>query len=98
MGATFLAVGIFASSLTENQIVASLITFGVLLIFWVLGWSADAVGGPWGKVLSDLSILEHYDTFAKGILDTKDVIYYVNFTIVALFLTLRSLEARRWKG
>ena len=98
MGSTFLAVGIFASSLTENQIVASLITFGVLLIFWVLGWSADAVGGPWGKVLSDLSILEHYDTFAKGILDTKDVIYYVNFTIFALFLTLRSLEARRWKG
>jgi ABC-2 type transport system permease protein len=98
MGATFLAVGLFASSLTENQIVASLITFGVLLIFWVLGWSADAVGGTWGKVLSDLSILEHYDTFAKGILDTKDVIYYLNFTIFALFLTLRSLEARRWKG
>jgi len=98
MGATFLAVGLFASSLTENQIVASLITFGVLLIFWVLGWSADAVGGSWGKVLSDLSLLEHYDTFSKGILDTKDVIYYVNFTVIALFLTLRSLEARRWKG
>jgi ABC-2 type transport system permease protein len=98
MGATFLSVGLFASSLTENQIVASLITFGVLLIFWVLGWSADAVGGSWGKVLSDLSILEHYDAFAKGILDTKDVIYYLNFTALALFLTLRSLEARRWKG
>ena len=81
-----------------TQIVASLITFGVLLIFWVLGWSADAVGGSWGKVLSDLSILEHYDTFSKGVLDTKDVIYYVNFTVLALFLTLRSLEARRWKG
>lgn len=98
MGATFLSVGIFASSLTENQIVSSLITFGVLLIFWVIGWSADNVGGMWGKVLSDLSILEHYDTFAKGVLDTKDVIYYVNFTVLGLFLTLRSLEARRWKG
>jgi gliding motility-associated transport system permease protein len=98
MGATFLSVGIFASSLTENQIVSSLITFGVLLIFWVIGWSADNVGGTWGKVLSDLSILEHYDTFAKGVLDTKDVIYYLNFTVLGLFLTLRSLEARRWKG
>ncbi len=98
MGAAFLAVGVFASSLTENQIVASVTTFGVLLIFWVIGWSAEAAGGVWGKVLSHLSILEHFDGFAKGIIDTKDVIYYVNFTVLALFLSLRSLEARRWKG
>ncbi len=98
MGATFLAVGMFASSLTENQIVASIITFGVLLIFWVIGWSADYAGGAWGRVLSHISLLEHFDSFAKGVLDTKDILYYVNFTIVALFLTLRSLEARRWKG
>ena len=98
LGATFVAVGLFASSLTENQIVASIVTFGVLLMFWVIGWSADYVGGAWGKVLSDLSIIEHFDSFAKGVLDTKDVIYYVNFTALALFLALRSLEARRWKG
>jgi ABC-2 type transport system permease protein len=98
MGATFLAVGIFASSLTENQIVASITTFGVLLFLWVVGWSAEYVGGAWGRVLSHLSLLDHFDTFARGVLDTKDVIYYVNVTIVALFLTLRSLEARRWKG
>ncbi|OLD31226.1 MAG: ABC transporter permease [Candidatus Rokubacteria bacterium 13_1_20CM_2_68_19] len=98
MGATFLGVGIFASSLTENQIVASIITFGVLLIFWVIGWSSDYLGGTWGRVLSHLSLIEHFDSFAKGVLDTRDVLYYVDFTIVALFLTLRSLEARRWKG
>ena len=98
MGATFLAVGIFASSLTENQIVASITTFGTLLFLWVIGWSAEYVGGAWGRVLSHLSLLDHFDTFARGVLDTKDVIYYVNVTIVALFLTLRSLEARRWKG
>jgi ABC-2 type transport system permease protein len=98
MGATFLAVGLFASSLTENQIVASVITFGVLLIFWVIGWSSDYAGGLWGRILSHISLLEHFDSFAKGVLDTKDILYYVNFTIVALFLTLRSLEARRWKG
>ncbi|OLC17106.1 MAG: ABC transporter permease [Candidatus Rokubacteria bacterium 13_1_40CM_69_27] len=98
MGATFLAVGVFASSLTENQIVASITTFGVLLIFWVIGWSADYVGGVVGRVLTHVSLLEHFDSFAKGVLDTKDVVYYLDFTIVALFLTLRSLEARRWKG
>jgi ABC-2 type transport system permease protein len=98
MGATFLAVGIFASSLTENQIVASITTFGVLLFLWVIGWSAEYVGGGWGRVLSHLSLLDHFDTFARGVLDTKDIIYYLNVTILALFLTLRSLEARRWKG
>jgi ABC-2 type transport system permease protein len=91
-------VGVFASSLTENQIVASITTFGVLLIFWVIGWSADYVGGVVGRVLTHVSLLEHFDSFAKGVLDTKDVVYYLDFTIIALFLTLRSLEARRWKG
>jgi ABC-2 type transport system permease protein len=98
MGAAFLAVGVFASSLTENQIVASITTFGILLLFWVIGWTADYAGAPWGKLLSHLSLLEHFDSFAKGVLDTKDIIYYVNFIVLALFLTLRSLEARRWKG
>ncbi len=98
MGGTFLAVGVFASSLTENQIVASITTFGTLLIFWIIGWSADSLGGAWGKVLQHLSILEHNDNFAKGVLDTKDVLYYLNFIALALFLTLRSLDARRWKG
>ena len=98
MGAAFIAVGIFTSSLTENQIVAAITTFGTLLIFWILGWSADYAGGAVGRGLQHLSILEHNESFAKGVLDTKDIIYYLNFTILALFLALRSLEARRWKG
>jgi ABC-2 type transport system permease protein len=98
MGAAFLAVGVLASSLTENQIVAAIATFGALLIFWVIGWSADFAGPVWGKILAHLSILEHFDSFAKGVIDTKDVIYYLNFTILSLFLTLRSLESKRWRG
>jgi ABC-2 type transport system permease protein len=98
MGATFIAVGIAISSFFENQIMAGTVTFVVLLMFWVIGWSADAAGGVWKAVLSELSIIEHYDTFAKGIIDTKDVVYYINFTILALFIGLKSLESRRWKG
>jgi ABC-2 type transport system permease protein len=98
MGGMFLAVGLFASSLTENQIVAAIVTFGVLLIFWIIGWTAEFATGTLGAVLTHLSILEHNDTFAKGVLDTKDIIYYLNFTALALFLTLRSLESRRWNG
>jgi len=89
MGSAFLAVGLFASSLTENQIVAAVTTFGILLMFWVLGWGADAAGGAWwGKLLQHLSITEHFESFGKGVFETKDIIYYVNFTILALFLTL----------
>jgi ABC-2 type transport system permease protein len=98
MGATFIAVGLCVSSFFENQIMAGTVTFLVLLMFWVIGWSGDAAGGVWKTILSELSIIEHYDTFAKGIFDTKDVIYYLNFTILALFVGLKSLEARRWKG
>ncbi len=98
LGAACLSLGLFASSLTENQIVASITTFGILLILWIIGWSADYLGGWGGKVLQHLSILEHNDNFAKGVLDTKDVLYYLNFIVLALFLTLRALEARRWKG
>jgi gliding motility-associated transport system permease protein len=98
MGGMFLAVGLFASSLTENQIVAAIVTFGVLLMFWIIGWTAEFAPSPYGAVLTHLSILEHNDTFAKGVLDTKDVIYYLDFTALALFLTLRSLESRRWSG
>jgi ABC-2 type transport system permease protein len=98
MGGTFIAVGVCASSLTENQIVAAITTFGLLLLLWVLGWSADYAGGTAGRVLQHLSLLEHNDSFAKGVLDTKDIIYYANFIVLALFLTLRSLEARRWNG
>jgi ABC-2 type transport system permease protein len=97
-GAAFIAVGVLISSLTENQIVAALATFGTLLMFWVISWASDAAPGGIGRILSHLSITEHFETFAKGVIDTKDLIYYLNLTILSLFLTLRSLESKRWRG
>jgi ABC-2 type transport system permease protein len=78
--------------------VAALATFGTLLMFWVISWAADSAPGGIGRVLSHLSITEHFETFAKGVIDTKDLIYYLNLTILSLFLTLRSLESKRWRG
>lgn len=98
LGATYIAVGVFASSLTENQIVASLVSFGILLTFWVGGWLADFADPTLARVLQHLSLPEHNESFAKGVLETKDVIFYLDFTLLSLFLALRSLEARRWKG
>ncbi|MBI4589444.1 MAG: ABC transporter permease subunit [Candidatus Rokubacteria bacterium] len=98
LGGGFLAVGILVSSLTENQIVAGFSTFGILLGFWVIGWSADLVSGNWRALLQYLSILEHLDNFGKGVIDTKDVVYYLSLIALSLFLTLRSLESKRWRG
>jgi ABC-2 type transport system permease protein len=56
------------------------------------------VGGTAGRILTHLSLIEHFDNFGKGVLDTRDIVYYLSFITVALFLTLRALEARRWKG
>lgn len=98
LGAAFIAIGALASSLTENQIVAGAVSFGALLLFWVIGWSSQFAGGGAGRLLSRLSLLEHFDSFPKGIIDTKDVIFYLNFMVFCLFLTLRSLESHRWRG
>jgi ABC-2 type transport system permease protein len=97
-GATFLAVGVLISSLTENQIVAGFGTFGVLLGLWIIGWGAEFAGGNLKAVLQYLSITEHMDTFSRGLIDTKDLVYYLSAIALALFLTLRSLDSKRWRG
>jgi gliding motility-associated transport system permease protein len=97
-GATFLAVGVLISSLTENQIVAGFGTFGVLLGLWIIGWGAEFAAGNLRAVLQYLSITEHMDTFSRGLIDTKDLVYYGSAIALALFLTLRSLDSKRWRG
>ena len=98
MGGAFIAFGLLASSLTSNQIVAAVISFGALLIFWLIGFSAQSAGPVLGGILSHLSLLEHFETFSKGIIDSRDVIYYLNVTVFCLFLTIRALESNKWRG
>lgn len=98
VGGAFISVGLLISSLTENQIVAGVGTFGVLLLFWLLGASEKIVSPELGVVLKHLSLLEHFEQFAKGVIDTKDIIFYLNFTFFFLFLTLRSLDSKKWRG
>ncbi len=96
-GAVFVSIGLFASSLTSNQIIAAVLSFVILLGFWVLGFATEDTTGVVGKLLAYLSLFEHYDTFRRGILDTKDFIYYLSTTVLFLFLTVRVLESRRWR-
>ncbi len=99
MGLSFLSLGVLISAVSENQIVAIIISYGVLLGFWFLGWVVDPESGKTiGKVLSELSIIGHQTNFVKGIIDTRDVIYYVLFIFLSIFLTIRVLESKRWRG
>jgi len=98
LGASFIAIGTMVSSLTENQIIAAAVTFGILLLLWVISWSASFAGPTWGTFLLHLSATEHFQNFAKGVIDTQDIVYYLNLSVFCLFLTLRSLESKRWRG
>ncbi len=97
-GAALLAVGLFISTLTENQIVAVVITFGVILVLWLIESMAVGAQGAARDVLSYLSVIGHLDDFIKGVIDTSHIIFYVTFAFVGLFLTYRSLESMRWKS
>lgn len=97
-GAAFLALGLFISTLTENQIVAVVITFGASLVFLVINLLSSWAAGATKSVINYLSITSHLDDFINGVIDTSHVIYYVTFAFVGLFLAYRSLESMRWKG
>ena len=97
MGAAFLAIGIFFSSVTDNQVVAAMLTFGVLLIFLILNWASGSVSGMWGDVLNYLSFFQHFDDLTRGILDTTDLVYYISFVFLGLFLSHSVIQSRRWR-
>jgi ABC-2 type transport system permease protein len=97
MGAAFVAIGLFFSSLTENQIVSASLTFGALLLFWIINWASTSASGFWQSVLNYLSFFQHFDDLTKGILDTKDLVYYLSFAFFGLFLTHAVIQSRRWR-
>lgn len=98
MGGCFVALGLFISSLTKNQIVAAMGTFAAFLMFWVINWAAPFTGPTTQAVLNYLSIIEHLDDFTRGVIDTKHLVYYISFIAFSLFLTVRSVDSERWRG
>jgi len=93
-----LAIGTFISTLTSNQIIAGAATFGVCLLLWVLEWPSGFETAGWAKVLAYMSVVTHIDSFSKGVLDTKDAVYYLSLIFLGLFLTSRSMESLRWRS
>jgi ABC-2 type transport system permease protein len=98
LGGGFISYGLFVSSLTKNQIVAAVGTFSLVLILWIIDWLADQAGPTTRAVVSYLSITQHFEDFAKGVVDTKHVVFYLTFIIFGLFLTAKSVDTERWRG
>lgn len=93
-----LAIGTFISTLTKNQIIAGAATFGICLLLWVVGWVGEYQTATWAQVLSYTSVITHFESFGKGVLDAKDAVYYVTLIFLGLFFTARSMESLRWRS
>lgn len=99
LGATFISVGILASSLTENQIIAAVLSFFMLILLWMVDWAARyAEGEVFFVVLKFLSLVEHTRDMIRGVIDTHDVVFFVTATAFFLFVTYQVLESRRWRA
>jgi ABC-2 type transport system permease protein len=96
-GAAFLAIGLFASSLTQNQIIAALLAFAILLLFWLADALGNFTAGRVGDFFRFLSLTRHFDEFPRGVIDTRHIIYFLSVIAAALFFTVQSVQARRWR-
>jgi len=98
LGGAFVAVGMFSSSLTRNQIIAGVVGIGILLLLWVMGAASGVLGSRMSSFLSYLSLSDHFQNFGQGVIDLKDVVFYLSFIVGALFLTVRIFESARWRA
>lgn len=96
-GAATLSIGLFASSLSPNQIVSAVLGFGILLILTVIQLASRYISGTAATIVTQVSMQSHFQDFSRGIIDTSSVIYYLTVIVVFLFLAIRSLESHRWR-
>ncbi|HKN50341.1 MAG TPA: ABC transporter permease subunit [Actinomycetota bacterium] len=97
-GSCFLALGVFVSTLTRNQIVAGILSFCLFLGVWTLGWADDPGAGPVMKAIAYLGVTTHMEDMVKGVVDLKDVVFYLSFIAFGLFLAHQSVQSQRWRA
>ncbi len=98
MGGCFISVGLLISSFTKNQIVAGAVTFAVFLFLWIIGWIGGFSSPAVNSIVTYISIIDHFEDFSKGVIDTSHLVYYLSFIGFGLFLTARSVDSERWRG
>jgi len=95
--ACYVAVGLFASALTENQVVAALTSFVFIMFSWLAGWASQTIGNFWtAEVIHYLSVSGHFENLVKGILSTPDLAYFFSFTGLSLYAGVKALQSRNW--
>jgi gliding motility-associated transport system permease protein len=97
MALSFLAIGTLVSSFTDNVVIAYTGSLFALLLLYTIGWLGETVQGPWGAFVKYISITDHFQELLKGLVDTKDLVYFATLLVVGLFLTQRSVESVRWR-
>ena len=97
-GGTILGIGTLISTMTKNQIIAGAGTFAACLLLWVANAFSQFNDTWWAKVLAYCSILTHFEPLSRGVIDTKDIVFYLSAIFLMLFLTSRSLESLRWRA
>lgn len=97
MGAMFIALGLFCSALTRNQIVAGVLGIVSLLIIWVLGAVGERMSGDLAPIVRYIGTQQHMQSFSSGRIAFRDCFYFVSFTVFWLFLSVRVLESKRWR-
>ena len=97
-GASLLALGMWISTFTKNQIIAAVVSFAAFLLIYVLNWVTAYSSGTVGKVLSYMALTTHFEGFAKGVVDLKDLVYYLSVIALGIFLTARSVEALKGRA
>jgi len=97
LGAVFIAIGLFASALTENQVIAAVISFSSIILIWVISWVGESGPGAWRGILTYLSFFSHFKNMVSGVIDTQDIVYYLTFIFLGLYLTRSVFEFRKWR-
>jgi ABC-2 type transport system permease protein len=96
IGYAALAIGIFASSLTSNQIAAAVVAIGILLALYFIGYTATFLPKALGDVIGYFSLSHYFPDFMGGVIDTRGIVYYLSITVLFIFMAIRSLENSRW--
>jgi ABC-2 type transport system permease protein len=98
LSACYVSIGIFWSSLTENQIIAAVLTFVSLLFLWIIDWATQNSSQLMTSAIYYLSIMRHFESFGEGVISLKDTIYYMSFCAFGLYLASLGIESRNWKS
>ncbi len=98
LGAAFISAGLFISTTTENQIIAAIGGFALSLLLWVVGWGANYAGDTLSPLLDYISIINHFEDFAQGVIDTTHIIYYLLFAAVGVYFSLKVVESVKWRA